>query len=660
VLYHAFAAFVIAGMGACAVASSAVYRPALLAFLLPAGIPLALALLVQGGGTYVAMGAMVALFVVFLSIIGGPFNKSLLTTLKLQNDNADLIDYLATALDYAENIVATLHHPTAILDTKFNVASANPAFQELFSMTPEQTETRSLFEIGAGIWDAPGLRAGLDEVNLHGKELRAFEVETELSGRGAVSFLVDARRVSRMDTGIRQMLLTLTDITELRRAEAELRTAHRELEQRVQERTAELRESEEQYRLLADNLPVLIAYVDQDQRYLFANKTHELWFERPVSEIMGKHPSEILAEGVYEQVRPYLEKALAGERQSFEVVTEHPDDDPRHFSLDFIPHFGDTGKVRGVFALIGSTTRRKRAEQAVRESEARLAGILDIAPEAVVSVNEDQRIILFNQGAEAAFGHSAEAVIGQPLEMLLPARFREGHAEKIESFARSSETSCLMIGSEELCGLRKDGSEFPVEASISKLELGEKMVFTAMLRDITERRRSEEALRESRDQMRAITNNLPVLIAYIDSDQRYRFVNRTCTEWYARPAEEIIGKTIKDIHGSPYEVARPDIEAVLSGKAMNLEKTIAYPDGVERNVRMLYLPHRGSESQVLGFFALVEDISDYKRTEEQLRQAQKMEAVGQLTGGLAHDFNNLLGIILGNLQLLEDSLEEGD
>jgi len=552
ILHHTFLAFVIGGMGAGAVAASSVYLPALYAYLLPSSGLLAVSLLIHGEPVYLAMAAMVALFIVLLSIIGWFFNRSLLGTFKLQIDNTDLIDRLSAARDYAESVVATMHHPTAILDSGLKVVSANPAFHDLFPKTLRTTGQQPLFDLAGDTWDLLELRGRLEQVLYEGKPLEGVEVTPDLQGRGPCTFLIDARSVRQSEVGARQILLTFTNITELRLAKRALKEAHGTLELRVQERTAELRtanealiqeiaervraedalrESERQRRLVTDNLPVLIAHVDKDHRYLFANKTHEKWFARPVSDIQGKHASEVLEESVYRQIRPKLEKALAGERQNFEVVTEHPDDDPRHFSLNFVPHVEDEGAVRGIFALVRNTTKRKRAEQ---------------------------------------------------------------------------------------------------------------------------------ALRDSRDQIRAITDNLPVLIAYIDSDIRYRFVNQTCVEWYGRPAEKIIGKTIKDIHGSPYEEARPDIEAVLSGKAMNLEKTIAYPDGVERNVRMLYLPHRGPNSQILGFFALVEDISDYKRTEEQLRQAQKMEAVGHLTGGLAHDFNNLLGIILGNLQLLEDSLRVDD
>jgi PAS domain S-box-containing protein len=182
---------------------------------------------------------------------------------------------------------------------------------------------------------------------------------------------------------------------------------------------------------------------------------------------------------------------------------------------------------------LGRVIERKRAEDALRASEMRLSGILEIAPEAVVSVDENQIIRLFNQGAQAIFGYTIEETIGKPLDLLLPDRFTDAHGKHIDQFTRSSEVSRLMTQRGEIVGLRKDRTEFPAEASISKLDLGDQKIFTVNLRDITER----------------------------------------------------------------------------------------------------------------------------KIAEQQLRQAQKMEAIGQLTGGVAHDFNNVLSAILGNLELVDEELE---
>jgi len=149
-------------------------------------------------------------------------------------------------------------------------------------------------------------------------------------------------------------------------------------------------------------------------------------------------------------------------------------------------------------ALETEVTERQRAEEARRVSEARLIGILDIAWEAIISVDDRQRVLLFNQGAEVTFGYSADEVLGQSLDMLLPSRFREGHRKKVEAFARGPGASRKMRERGALIGLRKDGTEFPVEASVSKLERGGETVFTVILHDITERKRAEESLLAAR------------------------------------------------------------------------------------------------------------------------------------------------------------------
>jgi PAS domain S-box-containing protein len=148
-------------------------------------------------------------------------------------------------------------------------------------------------------------------------------------------------------------------------------------------------------------------------------------------------------------------------------------------------------------SVMHDITARQRAEVALRKSQARLAGILDIADDAIVAVNGRHEIELFNQGAERIFGYVAGEVIGQPLDMLLPESVAATHRQNIEVFAASADVARRMGERQDIFGRRRDGTEFPAEASISKLTAKDEPLFTVILRDITARKQIETRLRAS-------------------------------------------------------------------------------------------------------------------------------------------------------------------
>ena len=153
---------------------------------------------------------------------------------------------------------------------------------------------------------------------------------------------------------------------------------------------------------------------------------------------------------------------------------------------------GESGLER--IGTLQDITERKRAEDEIKSSQARLAGILDIAPEAVITIAGDMSITMFNQAAERIFGYTAEEIMGRPFDMLMPAHFRAGHGALVESFAQSSESARYMDQRGYIFGLRKDGSEFPVAASVSKLTIGQERLYTVMLRDTTAQRKIQDEL----------------------------------------------------------------------------------------------------------------------------------------------------------------------
>jgi PAS domain S-box-containing protein len=200
-------------------------------------------------------------------------------------------------------------------------------------------------------------------------------------------------------------------------------------------------------------------------------------------------------EAEQQRLREAIATAAAGELVRYDVDLTGPAGVLHTFDFSLKPVLGAGGAVVLLIAEARDVTETKWAERAVRVSEAKFAGIIAISSDAVISIDENHTITLFNRGAEAIFGYTAEEALGRPLEMLLPHRYRGAHGRHLAHFSHAGVAARRMGERQEISGLRKDGTEFPAEASISKLDLFGSTIFTVVLRDITERKRVELAQR---------------------------------------------------------------------------------------------------------------------------------------------------------------------
>jgi diguanylate cyclase (GGDEF)-like protein/PAS domain S-box-containing protein len=279
---------------------------------------------------------------------------------------------------------------------------------------------------------------------------------------------------------------------------------------------------------------------------------------------------------------------------------------------------------------------RKRIEEALRLSEARFSGILDIAHEAIISIDEGHRILLFNKGAEQIFGYSQQEVLGGPMDILLPERFRAKHWEHVLSFVQSDVVSRRVGGRREILGKRKNGEEFFGEASISKLELGLEKIFTVVLRDITERRRTEEELRSSEERFRQFAENVKEVFWMGDVKKNQMI--------YISPAyEEIWGKSreilyqsldtwLDDIH--PEEKNRHSSAGSPEQGDSQEEYQIVRPDGSRRWIRDRAFPVRDQSGEIYRLAGIAEDITERKCAEQSLQKREKQQKVLSEIGAL--------------------------
>ncbi|HEX8693492.1 MAG TPA: PAS domain S-box protein [Longimicrobium sp.] len=247
-------------------------------------------------------------------------------------------------------------------------------------------------------------------------------------------------------------------------------------------------------RLLLDGLrDEAVFALDAGGRVAFWNAGAEAVIGYPAAEAAGLHCSAFYVPDDVALGMPERDLRRAAQHGSLETEGWRVRRDGTRFWAQVLTTAlrDEGGRLTGYARVVRDVTERIRAEEALRLSEAKFSGIISIATDAVVSVDEEQRIVLFNQGAERIFGWTAAEIIGQPLAALLPERVRERHEGHLEHFGRGPVVAKRMGERQEIFGRRRNGEEFPAEASISRLELGGQRLFTAVLRDITERKEAE-------------------------------------------------------------------------------------------------------------------------------------------------------------------------
>jgi PAS domain S-box-containing protein len=300
------------------------------------------------------------------------------------------------------------------------------------------------------------------------------------------------------------------------------------------------------------------------------------------------------------------------------------------------------------------------------------ADLLEALPDAIVAVDNDGIIVQVNSQTQALFGYDRDELIGQKVEILVPEGYRRQHYHHRQAFAETPKTR-RMGADLDLYGRRRNGSEFPVEISLSPVSTEKGTFVLSAIRDISDRKRIAEELRRANEELHQRTAEQlgeyrSRLASIIDSSEDAiisKGLDGTITSWnkgaerlYGYAPEEVVGKHISLLAPSDRadEIAEI-LQKLATGESIEHHESVRVTkDGRHLNVSISVSPLRDASGEIVGASAIARDITAQKRAEGQLRQAQKMEAIGRLAGGVAHDFNNILGIINACTEFLRDRI----
>jgi PAS domain S-box-containing protein len=420
---------------------------------------------------------------------------------------------------------------------------------------------------------------------------------------------------------------------------------------------------EERVAFAANAVPALLAFVDSDVRYVWVNEGYRRWFGRPREEIIGRRAGEVLDAASWANVRPYVERALAGEAVDFDNRLLFADRPARDVRVSYVPQRDGSGKVRGFAVLVSDISEMKTVETALRRSERMLEQAQAAAHVGSWEVTLDER----GREVPGSSLWSAETyrILGyEPGSTASAARFRERlhpadaeavHARVMAGFARlePSETEYPIA--------RPDGSVRVLRAwfRFERAPDGKTTHVLGTCQDITEHRQAELEVRRARAQLELVVDSTPAFISRYDRERRLVWANRSYAARFGKKPEELAGISMTDLVGEQAaRVFDPFFARVLEGESIQVELEVPYADG-PRFIQLIAAPARDAAGVPDGGVAVLSDLTHRRLLERERERAladlqEANRHKDEFLGMLAHELRNPLAPILNGVEILEN------
>ena len=311
-------------------------------------------------------------------------------------------------------------------------------------------------------------------------------------------------------------------------------------------------------------------------------------------------------------------------------------------------------------------TDRKRMQERLYESQRRLEGIVASAMDAIIAVDDSQRIIVFNAAAEKMFGCGSEEAIGTPIDRFIPQRFRGAHEGDIRHFGETGSTNRAMGTLGALWALRATGEEFPIEASISHTEAGGKRLFTVIIRDVTERSLAEAAVRESEARFRLVANSAPVMIWMAGTDKLCNYFNQPWLDFTGRSIQAELGNGwAEGVHPDDFQRCLETYTTAFDRReSFEMQYRLRRHDGGYRWIYDLGVPRFNTDGSFAGYIGSCHDVTERRKAEEALSTVSRrlIEAHEEertwIARELHDDINQRVAMLAVTLEQLKQELSK--
>ena len=546
-------------------------------------------------------------------------------------------------LQISQKIIASVSELLSFVDTDYIYQSVNPAYCRYHGTEYQDIIGRSVAEVNGEETFQTIIKPEIDRA-LQGEKI-AYEAWFEYAGLGRRYAMVEYTPCNDAQGKPLGVVVLVKDITERKQAEEAL------------SRTEELQ------RTLLDSTPDIICFKDGAGRWLLANRADLEIFQLDGVDYQGKTDAELAPYSPF-HAEAFMnceatdEKAWeAGKISVVEEVIPTPSGDNQVYEVIKHPLFHPDGSRKALVVFGRKITKRKKVEQELQANEAKFRTLLDrLEHIPIQGYDEERKVVYWNTASTAVYGYSREEALGRKLEdLIIPTHMHEEVVKAVRNWLDNNVP--MPSGEATLCD--KEGNEVPVFAShvMHVSAAGHREIFNIDI-DLRMLHKTEEQLRR----LAAAVEQTGETIVITDTKANIVYVNPAFTDVTGYTREEALGQNPRILQsGQVDESVYTEMWQTLldkqtwKGRLFNKKK-----DGALFTEDVNITPILNSTGEVVNYVAAKRDITDQLSTEEQYRQSQKLEAVGQLAGGIAHDFNNMLAIIIGQAEIALRKIQAED